>query len=277
MEVFSLGQKNMLKKSKLFDREGFYIVLFVCLCIIAVTAVYMSKYNANTSKKIAVNVTKTQKNPGRSTDPLLTLTQEKNAVQPTSEQAVKSTKEVALEMDKAKAKAKANAKSNKKVEKVAAVEKQKLDFKIIYPVKGEIVKKFDDKNLQKSIALNQWETHQGIDIACELGSEVKAAFGGKVIEVIPKDKDFSETAKNGFGASIKIDHEDGYETIYANLAPESLKLKKGDIVKAGEVIGNVGDSSRREDIAMEGCHLHFEVLQKVGKEYVTVNPEQFLK
>jgi murein DD-endopeptidase MepM/ murein hydrolase activator NlpD len=273
MEVFSLGHKKLLKNSKLFDREGFYIILFVCLCIVAVTAVYMSKYNANTSQKIAANTAKSKKNPGRSTDPVLTLKPDKNVTQPTSKQNVKSTKEVALEMAKARVKTKASSTAKTKAVKA----EQSIDFKIIYPVKGEIVKKYDNKELQKSIALNQWETHEGIDIACELGSEVKAAFSGKILEVIVNDKNFSETEKNGFGASITIDHGDGYKTIYANLASETLKLKKGDIVKVGDVIGNVGDTSRREDVAMEGSHLHFEVLKKVGKEYISVNPEQFLK
>lgn len=268
MEVFSLGEKNMFKKSsKLFDREGFYIVLFVCLCIVAVTAVYISKYNAKTAEKLQPNALKVQQDTKRNTDPVLTLTKEKEPSVATSKQPVKSKKDVVLAMTKSTKKSVQQSKKTHHVE----------SFKISLPVKGEVVKKYDNKELQQSKTLGQWETHEGIDIACEIGTEVKAACGGKIIEVVAKDEKLAEGQKSGFGARIIIEHANGFRTVYSNLASESLKLKKGESVKTGEVIGNVGDTSLREAVSIEGSHLHFVVLKKSGKDYVSVNPVQFLK
>lgn len=253
------------KSSKVFDKEGFYIVLFVCLCIVAVTAVYISKYNAKTARKVSQNVVKLQQASGRTTDPV--LSEEKINSVTTSKQQVKSTKDVALEMTKSK---KISSKKSKRY-------LNSEGFKLAYPVKGEITKKFDNKELQESKALGQWETHEGIDIACDLGTEVKAAKSGKVVDVITKDEKLTELGKDGYGASIVIDHGDGFRTVYANLASDSLKLKKGENVKVGQIIGAVGDTSFREAVSIEGSHLHFAVLKKSGKDYVTVNPQQFLK
>jgi murein DD-endopeptidase MepM/ murein hydrolase activator NlpD len=254
------------KSSKLFDREGFYIILFVCLCIVAVTAVYITRNNANTTtKKITQNTPKAISSPVRSTDPVLTQKPVNSLT--TSKQLVKSTKEIAAEMKKStKSTAK---KTTKKVVREA--------FRIAYPVKGEVVKKYDNKELQLAKAMAQWETHEGIDLACELGSEVKAASGGKVVDVITNDEKATENEKNGFGIGIVIDHGGSYRTVYSNLALESLKVKKGDNVKAGQVIGYVGDTSMREASSIEGSHLHFALLKKSGKDYVSVNPAQFLK
>ena len=50
-----------------------------------------------------------------------------------------------------------------------------------------------------------------------------------------------------------------------------------DPVKKGAVLGTVGDTSVRESVSIEGSHIHFEVLKKEGKEYVCVNPTDYLK
>jgi murein DD-endopeptidase MepM/ murein hydrolase activator NlpD len=64
--------------------------------------------------------------------------------------------------------------------------------------------------------------------------------------------------------------------VYCNLA-EDVKVKKGDTVKKGQVIGVVGDTATREVVSLEGSHLHFVVLKKSGSELVTVNPQDYLK
>lgn len=45
-----MGVKNVFKKSKIFDRDGFYVILFVCLCIVAVAAVYITNNNNKLAK-----------------------------------------------------------------------------------------------------------------------------------------------------------------------------------------------------------------------------------
>jgi murein DD-endopeptidase MepM/ murein hydrolase activator NlpD len=153
-------------------------------------------------------------------------------------------------------------------------------FKIVMPVEGEITKKFDKEHLQESASMagdymSWWETHEAIDIACDIGSEVKAAGDGKVVDVFSDDS-LATVLKTGFGMTVVIEHKSGYQTVYCNMA-EDIKVKKGDTVKKGQVIGVVGDTATREVVSLEGSHLHFVVLKKSSDKLVAVNPQDYLK
>lgn len=85
--------------------------------------------------------------------------------------------------------------------------------------------------------------HEGIDIMAPTGSKVFAVAPGTVKMV--------RTDPNGhnYGRHIRIEHRDGYETIYAHL--ESVNVNVGQVVEAGSLIGradNTGNSF--------GSHLH---------------------
>lgn len=265
-----MGFKNMFKKSsKFFDKEGFYIVLFVCLCIVAVAAVYISRNNANTVKKIAqdTKVQIEQQQPSNA-EQVKEDVNSNNTV-PTMQQPQNSTNTSSISTVKKDATDYAKKETSKQASSSA------VNFKISSPVQGDTVKKFDKEELQESKTMQQWETHEGIDIAADLGTEVKAAQGGKIVDVY-KDDAILQNLKSGFGITVVIDHGNGIRTMYSNLA-EELKVKKGDTVKTGQVIGVVGDTAVREAVSIEGSHLHFVVLKKSGKEYVTVNPVDYLK
>jgi murein DD-endopeptidase MepM/ murein hydrolase activator NlpD len=270
MEVLFMGIKNMFKKSsKLFDKEGFYVILFVCLCIVAVAAVYISRNNANTAKNVAENkkpVVEQKQEPNNAQQVLKEENKENsNNTVPTMQQPKISTNTSSISTTKA-----SKASDNDKYAKSSTTKV----LSMIAPVEGDITKKFDKENLQESKTMQQWETHEGIDIACDLGTEVKAAAAGKVVDVY-KDDEILENLKSGFGVTVLIEHENGYRTMYSNLAQE-IKVKKGDQVKKGQVIGTVGDTSVREAVSIEGSHLHFVVFKKSGKGYVTVNPEEYI-
>lgn len=85
--------------------------------------------------------------------------------------------------------------------------------------------------------------HQGIDIARPLHDNILSADGGVVV-----------IAQNHstYGNYIKIDHQNGYETIYAHLS--AFKVNVGDKVGRGQIIGTMGSTGRST-----GKHLHFEV------------------
>ena len=85
--------------------------------------------------------------------------------------------------------------------------------------------------------------HNGIDIAAEQGSPVAAAGDGRV--------SFSGPSP-GYGNLLVIEHADGYQTRYAHNA--NNLVRKGEAVRAGQVVASVGDSGRAT-----GPHLHFEV------------------
>lgn len=69
-----------------------------------------------------------------------------------------------------------------------------------------------------------------------------------------------------YGNMVEITHNNGWKTRYAHLQM-GLKVKKGDKVKKGQVIGYMGNSGNAY-----GAHLHFEVWDKNGR----VDPEPYL-
>ncbi|HIP50756.1 MAG TPA: M23 family metallopeptidase [Campylobacterales bacterium] len=105
--------------------------------------------------------------------------------------------------------------------------------------------------------LKRWKAHHGTDFGAKRGTPILAAADGKVI--------FSGW-KGGYGKVIKLQHKDGYVTLYAHQS--RLKVKKGKKVKAGQIIGYVGSTGRST-----GPHLHFGVY-KNGR---AINPMRMVK
>jgi murein DD-endopeptidase MepM/ murein hydrolase activator NlpD len=86
-------------------------------------------------------------------------------------------------------------------------------------------------------------THNAIDISSAVGQPVRAPADGLVVK--------SEWA-NGYGNVIYLSHGYGYSTRYGHLS--SFKVRPGDHVKRGDIIGYVGSTGRST-----GPHLHYEV------------------
>jgi len=101
--------------------------------------------------------------------------------------------------------------------------------------------------------------HAGIDFSMPVGTPIKSADGGTVVDAcIGCDP-------NGYGALIIVRHANGLETWYAHV--NTINVKIGDKVSKGQVIGTVGNRGRSS-----GPHLHFEV-RKNGQP---VNPLPYL-
>ena len=118
---------------------------------------------------------------------------------------------------------------------------------IVSPLAGTMVSVFSADRLMYDATLDDWRTHDGIDIGAEAGTQVVAAAAGTVIAVGEDDR---------LGVNIVIEHAGGYVTTYASLHPETF-VEVGDKVEAGTVIGTVGNTSLSE--AGLGAHLHFSV------------------
>ena len=105
---------------------------------------------------------------------------------------------------------------------------------------------------------NTYTQNTGIDYTAENKFDVVAILDGSVLEV--KD---DET----LGKSVEIKHDNGIISIYQSLS--ELKVKKGDIITQGQVIGVSGENELDKDL---GNHLHFEIYENGS----SVNPENYL-
>lgn len=96
-------------------------------------------------------------------------------------------------------------------------------------------------------------SHAGIDIAAPVGTDVVAAFGGKVISVRKNsyrgDKTLWKGAKSG--NHVLIENTDDACQYYGHLSEVDVSV--GDTIVQGQKIGEVGDTGN-----VTGPHLHFE-------------------
>jgi murein DD-endopeptidase MepM/ murein hydrolase activator NlpD len=98
--------------------------------------------------------------------------------------------------------------------------------------------------------------HSGLDISADRGQPVYATADGTVKAAGPA---------GAYGNMITVDHGFGLATRYAHL--QAFKVRPGDTVRRGDVIGVVGSTGRST-----GDHVHYEVLAN-GQ---TLNPVRFL-
>ena len=131
---------------------------------------------------------------------------------------------------------------------------------VVSPLVGEEDAAFSVDELKYNETLGDWRTHDGVDIAAEVGTQVLAACSGTVTQVIDDDL---------MGTSVTIAHDGGYETVYSNLQSVPT-VSEGQEVSAGEVIGSVGCTSIAEFAVP--AHLHFSV----SKDGVPCDPKEFL-
>lgn len=130
----------------------------------------------------------------------------------------------------------------------------------VWPVRGEVETPYAVETLLYDGTMADWRTHDGIDVACDLGTPVLAAAGGTVVSV--RNDDLA-------GTVVEIDHANGVHSIYANLAAEP-PVGEGDIVTMGQVIGSVGSTALGE--INEVPHLHFSMT----RDGISADPMDYL-
>ena len=120
----------------------------------------------------------------------------------------------------------------------------------VTPIEGTITSRYGvSSNIRKS-------THTGLDISAVTGTDIKVVADGTVI---------SAGYSGSYGYLVKVDHGNGVETWYAHTS--KMYVKKGDTVKAGDVIAAVGSTGNST-----GPHLHLEI--RVNGEHV--DPQDYL-
>lgn len=211
---FQSRSRDFLKK------QGFYIVLFVCLLIVgaAIAVTMIPRANVEAPSPDAVEPVLES---SVSSDETYTLI---HTPLPTSTPVPATPSPTPA----------ATPKSNVKAVKKAAS-----------PVDGEIVWGYAVDQLLYSKTLDQWTTHAGVDIAAKSGTPVKAVLAGTVKSVTTDDQ---------LGRTVTIEHSNNRLSLYANLE-EQVPVIVGQKVNAGDTVGNVGTSAVSE--CGEKAHLHF--------------------
>lgn len=235
---------NFLKK------EGFYIILFICLCVVATVAVITARNNKNQSAELQKSVSLEQKH---------------------MKETAKTTEEPSSSYDNA-LQVKKNGKANiQKTNEQKSVNESKetsasvstsVSTSFQKPVEGNIARAYSEDPVYWD-STGTYRPNLGYDIQAGLGKPVFSAMDGKVEEVNKSTQD---------GVEVIIDHQNGLKTIYSNLDPK-VEVSVGEKVKKGAVIGVVGKSTLRAAYEKYGDHLHFAILK--GNEFV--DPAKYIK
>lgn len=101
------------------------------------------------------------------------------------------------------------------------------------------------------------EYHSGIDFAAGEGTPIYATGPG-IIAV--------DTAVGGLGKSVRINHENGFFTLYGHCS--LILVNPGDRVKRGDKIALVGQTGKAT-----GAHVHYEV--RIGLD-APLDPEEYI-
>ena len=133
----------------------------------------------------------------------------------------------------------------------SAVSPPLVKLSYILPAKGDILNTFSAGELVRNTTLGDWRTHDGIDIACDKGTEVIASAEGRILEV---------SIDALWGGIVTIEHPDGRQTVYSGLS-DPIPVKPDEPINAKQVIGTVAGIPCE---ASDGIHLHF-ALKEDGK------------
>lgn len=172
------------------------------------------------------------------------------------------------QMDKLERRLNAQSMSFRELLKLAK-DKEKLLASIpaIQPVRNiDLKRKISGFGFRIDPIYKTVQKHTGMDFTADKGSDVYVTGDGVVEEI--------ERKKWGYGNCIIVHHGYGYKTRYAHLS--SVKVKVGQKLKRGELIGLVGSTGKST-----GPHLHYEVevngekVNPIGYYHSDLSPEQF--
>ncbi|MGL4797631.1 MAG: peptidoglycan DD-metalloendopeptidase family protein [Paraclostridium sp.] len=226
-----------MKKIKLLEKDGFYLALFVCVCLVAVGGIWFTKNSVDelASKNGFLEGGK-EVAKGEEEDEIHLIEKDDKSV-PTSTQSKEN-------LEKAKEK------------ETSKTSESKLDY-----LGDKVIRTYSETEPSYSSTLDVWEIHKGLDISAKKGSKVKTVIAGKVTDIYKDDN---------HGISVKVEGKDKVEVIYSNL-DDKVSVKKGQEVKSGDVIGKVGNSTTVE--SLDGPHVHLTAT-KDGK---SIDPMSLIK
>ena len=251
------------------DKRGFYIVLLLCIAVVAATAVFVTNRKPDSKQP---DYEARSLIPEEDGNLVVSEPDQLNAQQPEDTQASAAagqkseidkpasivgtdgnnavqSKEDATKITASKEPVKpvnSTASKASSSKSTAPVKQQSFEM----PVNGDISLEYALDKLVYSKTLEEWRAHAGVDIASDRGTPVRAVADGVVSEV---------RNDSYYGIAVVIDHGNGLKSLYRNLASDET-VTVNQKVKQGEAIGSIGNSAMDE--SSEQPHLHFEVLKK---------------
>lgn len=266
------GTKKGVKE--FLEKKGFYVVLLLCIAVVAGTAIYVTMRNASPgnpdyeakglsnesegeldAEDVALNQSEKLNAQGSDNDqaaageqsdigsPASVNTDGSSAAKP------KDDKEKTTDPKETTTPEKSSApeKSTEPKTKPSTPEKRQS---FIMPVDGSVSLEYAMDKLVYSKTLEEWRAHSGVDIASDRGTPVKAVADGVVCDI-----------RNDlyYGIMVVIDHGNDVKSLYRNLAADDT-VTVNQKVTQGETIGSIGNTAMDE--SAEQPHLHFEVLEK---------------
>lgn len=262
------------KVKDFFRKEGFYLVLFICLCIVATVAAFTIRKNYTAKEQNQSNNQFTLNTEESTTDESFDFSKKQNAERVENNDVIAEENnqepEVAESTDEV-----AEVSGTEDEGEVAQVENEydyvdvsagttEVMFALPIDVNAEaisrkfgtMVRTYEDESRTED------NTRRGIDLNAAAGTVVKAAAEGKVEEVSKNTTD---------GNYIVISHANGLKTKYANLSDE-VYVAVGDTIEAGTEIGTVGNSSGIFTAQICGDVLNLQVQDANGND---VDPEAY--
>lgn len=218
---------------KRFAGRGYYIALIACIAAVGISGYVF----VDTARQSAVETSAVVSS--------MPQTEEDGAADPSEEPGVQTAGEEAQDMGDSYEETMGEA---------------SVTGKLMWPLEGAVVSAFSQDTLVWSETMEDWRTHEGIDIAAMEGDLVSVTQDGTVTAVYEDDY---------LGSVVVVSHAGDISTLYANLS-ETPSVAVGQKVSAGDVIGQVGSTALLET-AEEG-HLHFEVF-RAGKN---IDPLSYL-
>lgn len=240
-----------------FAGKGFYIVLFLCVAVIGISAWTMLSGNVGPEEVMPT--------PELSLSSETDLPVEDFPLFGEDEEPIEEIAPV-INMDSGIAQPEVPAEAQQQIspQQAPAAAPQNTGDSVptyfIRPVAGQVENGYSIDALQYNRTMRDWRTHDGVDIAAELGAQVKAVADGTV------EKIYSDDA---YGTTVVLLHSGGLRSVYSNLA-ESPTVSEGEAVAGGSVIGSVGTTALCE--TGEVTHLHFAMSLKGD----SVDPTKYL-
>ncbi len=259
MSSLHFQEQNKKKKS---GAKGFYIALGVCLIAIGIAS--WTTYDSIVSfmePEDASNESETVPAPVQNTVSGITVETPEESSVPTVEMEESSQPEPEPSSEpEPEPEEPAATQETSAVETAVTPFEEEEEPVYQYPVGETVTKNFSGNDPIYSETMQDWRVHRGVDLEAKIGDVVCAIEDGTVKE------SYQDTL---LGNTLVIEHDGGVTAYYCGLG-DTLLVKEGDEVVAGQDIGSVNTVPVE---CAERSHLHLE-LEKDG---VAVDPLSLLQ